>query len=239
MNDYSHFAEDANRWEQTTEAMWGSHDICPLLSQFNIMVISQSCLLAISWAKAWGDPRKPKLGMAYLLLVLAQRVEEERDIWTGGHVGSSLSNSPCLTRRSSKEIHPPHQHRRWLALHFCAVVWGFSTHPPLWHRTHQCHGRWCTNQEHLQMPQLPGGLQASPMQQESGIPRGLEAGFEPIWVPLPKTVSLWCGVYQWTCYFTNKSPQHHPWRHDNGHLPHTLLQSAEVTQSLDSAWGKR
>ena len=78
MNDYSHFAEDANRWEQTTEATWGSHDICPLLSQFSVMAISQSHLLAISWAKAWGDSKKPKLSMAYLLIAPAQTVEEER-----------------------------------------------------------------------------------------------------------------------------------------------------------------
>ena len=42
------------------------------------MAISQSHLLAISRAKAWGDPKKPKLGMAYLLLAPAQVVEEER-----------------------------------------------------------------------------------------------------------------------------------------------------------------
>ena len=78
MNNYSHLAEDANRWEQTTEAMWGSHDICPLLSQFYVMAISQLCLSAMSWAKAWGDPKKPKLSIAYLLIVPAQLVEEER-----------------------------------------------------------------------------------------------------------------------------------------------------------------
>ena len=71
MNDLSHFAEGANRWEQTTEATWGLHDICPLLSQFCVMAISQLHPLAISWAKAWGDPEKPKPGMAYLLIVPA------------------------------------------------------------------------------------------------------------------------------------------------------------------------
>ena len=29
-------------------------------------------------AKAWGDPKKPKPSMAYLLIVLAQAVQEER-----------------------------------------------------------------------------------------------------------------------------------------------------------------
>ena len=78
MNDYSHFAKDTNRWEQATEATWGSHDICPLLSQFYITRISWLHLLSISWAKAWGDPKKPKLGMAYIPIAPAQAVEEER-----------------------------------------------------------------------------------------------------------------------------------------------------------------
>ena len=58
--------------------MWGSHDICPLLTQFNATVITQSSLLAISWAKAWGDPKKPKFSMAHLFIAPAQAVEEER-----------------------------------------------------------------------------------------------------------------------------------------------------------------
>ena len=56
----------------------GGHMTLPLLSQFYVTVIFQSCLLAISWAKAWGDPKKPKLGMAYFLIVPVQMVEEER-----------------------------------------------------------------------------------------------------------------------------------------------------------------
>ena len=45
------------------------------------MAITWSCLSAISKAKARGDPKKPKLGMAYLLMVPAQAVEEERKFW--------------------------------------------------------------------------------------------------------------------------------------------------------------
>ena len=35
-------------------------------------------LSVISQAEAWGDPKKPRFGMAYLFLVLAQEAEEER-----------------------------------------------------------------------------------------------------------------------------------------------------------------
>ena len=78
MNDYSHFAKDTNRWEQATKVTWWSHDICPLLTQFYAMAITWLHLSAISQAKAWEDSRKPKLGMAYLLIVPLQAVEEER-----------------------------------------------------------------------------------------------------------------------------------------------------------------
>ena len=62
------------------------------------MVISQQCLSAISQAKAWGDPKKPKLSMAYLLIVLAQAVEEERIF---GLVAMWVH--PCQTLLSSLE----------------------------------------------------------------------------------------------------------------------------------------
>ena len=76
MNDYSHFAEDANGWDHT-RPNGGCMTFAPS-SQFYLMVISQSHLSAISQAKAWGDPKKPKLGMAYLLIALVQTVKEER-----------------------------------------------------------------------------------------------------------------------------------------------------------------
>ena len=67
-------------------------------SQFYVTAISQSCQSAISQAKAWGYPKKPKLGMAYLLIVPAQVVEEERifglvAVWV----------HPCQTLLSSLE----------------------------------------------------------------------------------------------------------------------------------------
>ena len=78
MNVYTYFAKDASRWEQTNEAVWGSHNVCPLFIQFKVMEITWSGISAISQAEAWGDPRKPRFGMAYLLLALTQEAEEER-----------------------------------------------------------------------------------------------------------------------------------------------------------------
>ena len=42
------------------------------------MEITQSGISAISQAEVWGNLKKPRFGMAYLLLVLAQEAEEER-----------------------------------------------------------------------------------------------------------------------------------------------------------------
>ena len=87
MDNYMYFTGDANKWEQVSMATWGSHNICPLLTQFQVMEITQSDLSAISCAEVWGDPKRPKSDMAYLLLVPDQAVEEERKfglvlVWT-------------------------------------------------------------------------------------------------------------------------------------------------------------
>ena len=62
------------------------------------MVITWSHLSDISLAKAWGNPWKPKLCMAYLLIALAQAVEEERKF---GLV--AMWAYPCQTLLSSLE----------------------------------------------------------------------------------------------------------------------------------------
>ena len=61
-------------------AMWGSLDICPTLTQFQVVEITRVGLSAISPTKAWGDPKRPKSDMAYLLLVPDEVVEEGEDL---------------------------------------------------------------------------------------------------------------------------------------------------------------
>ena len=77
-NDYAYFVGDASRWEDATKAIWGSNNICPLLTQFQVSEITWLGLSAISQAEAWGDAKRPRFGMAYLLLAPAQEAEEER-----------------------------------------------------------------------------------------------------------------------------------------------------------------
>ena len=60
-NDYAYVAGDVSRWEDATKAIWGSHNICPLLTQFQVMEMAQSGLSTISWAEVWGTLRGPDL----------------------------------------------------------------------------------------------------------------------------------------------------------------------------------
>ena len=68
-------------------ATWGSLNICPFLTEFQVMEIPWLGLSAISHADMSGDPKKPTSDMAYLLLAPDQSVEKERKfglvaVWT-------------------------------------------------------------------------------------------------------------------------------------------------------------
>ena len=82
--DYTYFACDISRWDGTTEAIWGLHDICPSLMQFQVLGITRVGLSIISQAGGWGNPKMPLYGMAYLLLAPVQEVEEERRFGLAG-----------------------------------------------------------------------------------------------------------------------------------------------------------
>ena len=78
MSDYAYYSKDPTLWEEASQALWGDHDICTLLPQFVVTLITRWEISALSRNEAHGDPKKPRFGMAYLLLVLAQEAEEER-----------------------------------------------------------------------------------------------------------------------------------------------------------------
>ena len=189
MNDYSHFTEVANRWEQTTKATWGSHDICPLLSQFYVMAISHLLLSAISRAKAWRDPKKPKLGMAYLIAP-AQTVEEERifrlvAMWV--HPCQTLLS--LLEEAAKKLTLLVNTGDDWPCafVQFCED----SQHIPLSDAGHisiMVDGAPSRiTSSHLSCLEICKLLQCG---REVVYPECLNGGFKPIWVPLPKQ-SVW------------------------------------------------
>ena len=87
MDDYASLASDTSKWEQANIMTWGFPNICHLLTQFQVVEITRASLSTISHTKVWGDPKRPKSDMAYLLLVPDQVVEEERRfglvaVWT-------------------------------------------------------------------------------------------------------------------------------------------------------------
>ena len=57
MDDYESFASDTIKWEQVNMATWGSLDICPLLTQLQVVEITRLGLSTISHAKVWETPR--------------------------------------------------------------------------------------------------------------------------------------------------------------------------------------
>ena len=76
MGNYPHFAGDPGLWEESTQVLWGSHDICPSLSHFQVAQVTWPELSALSHAGALGDPEKTQCDMAFLLIVLGKVVGE-------------------------------------------------------------------------------------------------------------------------------------------------------------------
>ena len=154
------------------------------------MAITQSCLSAISQAKAWGNPKKPKLSMAYLLIVPGQAVEEER---TFGLV--TIWVHPCKTLLSLLE----EAAKKVTLLTNTTGDWPYSfvqlcedsQHIPLSNARHislMVNGvpsrSACRCLSCLEVHKL---LQCG---SEVVYPEGLNGDFELIWVPLPKQ-SVW------------------------------------------------
>ena len=171
-------------------ATWGSLDICPLLTQFQVKEINRSGLSAISHVEAWGDPKRPKSDMAYLLLAPDQVVEEERKfglvaVWTHlcqAHLPSLDEVVRKLTLLISTgedwayaimQLNEGSQHIPLsTARHISAMIDGTL-------RRNAC---WCLSQ--LEVCKL---LQSGV---EVVYPEGLNGGLEPLWVSLPK-LPIW------------------------------------------------
>ena len=77
MNDCAHFSRDPSLWEELTQMLWGSHDICTSLSWFQLRDVTQLEFLALSCAGAWGDTEKPQCDMVYPLIVPGKTIEGE------------------------------------------------------------------------------------------------------------------------------------------------------------------
>ena len=69
MSNYDFFSKSPSQWEEAFQLLWGHHDICPLLNQFNITSITQLELSSFTSLKAWGDPEKFQSNVTFLLVL--------------------------------------------------------------------------------------------------------------------------------------------------------------------------
>ena len=60
---------EPGHWGKSYQSIWGCHDICPLLEQFQITHVTQLELASLTCLKAWGDPQKFCSYVAFLLVL--------------------------------------------------------------------------------------------------------------------------------------------------------------------------
>ena len=53
-NDYAYYSKNPTLWEEASQALWGGHDICPLLPQFMVTLITRWEISALSHKEVWG-----------------------------------------------------------------------------------------------------------------------------------------------------------------------------------------
>ena len=77
MCNYTVFVKDPSQWEETYQVLWWGHNICTLLTQFQVTQITWSELSTLSHTEAWGDAEKFWNNLAFLLIA-PERTEGER-----------------------------------------------------------------------------------------------------------------------------------------------------------------
>ena len=77
MGNYAYFAKDPGWWEESTQALWGWHDICPSLTQLSVALVTQSEFSTFSHAGVWGNAEKFQGNMAFLLIAPEKTIKGE------------------------------------------------------------------------------------------------------------------------------------------------------------------
>ena len=78
MSNYTLFSKGSGHWGKSYQSLWGHHDICPLLQQFNIAQVIQSELTSLTHLKAWGDAKRFHSNVGFLLILPKEGVVGER-----------------------------------------------------------------------------------------------------------------------------------------------------------------
>ena len=63
--------------EESTQALWGCHNICPSLMQFHVAQVTWSEISTLSLAGVWGDTEKFWGNMAFLLIAPKKTIKGE------------------------------------------------------------------------------------------------------------------------------------------------------------------
>ena len=77
MGDYVFFAKDPSQWEESNQALLGCHNICPSLTWFHVVLLTQPELSAHSRSGTWGDAKKFWGELAFLLIAPKKTIQGE------------------------------------------------------------------------------------------------------------------------------------------------------------------
>ena len=77
VSNYAYYSKDPTLWEEPSKALWGGHDICPLLPQFMVTLITRQEISILSHKEAWGDAKRFQSELAFLLILPERVIEGE------------------------------------------------------------------------------------------------------------------------------------------------------------------
>ena len=78
MSMFSCLCAERVLWDPTSIAMWGSLDFCPPIQQLSVHTIKQTQLTTLSQAGAWGNTKKSRKDVAFLLIAPSLAIGCER-----------------------------------------------------------------------------------------------------------------------------------------------------------------
>ena len=161
------FSKDSSCWGEAYQYLWGHHNICSLLQQFNIAQVTQLELTSLTHLKAWGDAKKFCSNVTLLLVLPEEGVAGERMyrlamVWVHPYQAriSTVDGAAC----------PPGLH--WAQLVLCpgAAQWGCQPHAPSYRGSPDCHGRGEYRQCPLRNDLAIGGLPTLELRLPGGLP---------------------------------------------------------------------
>ena len=141
MGSYMHFSRDAGLSEQSTQAVWESHDLCPSSSQFQVREMTKLELLALSHAGAWGYiETQAQHGVSSNSARQDHRGRE--GVQPGSSMDAPTPSMPFLLGWGGIEAHPADWHRHQLGLCLGTTQWRHTAHTPVQQGAYKCNDRW-------------------------------------------------------------------------------------------------